>query len=243
MNPQPTSGQGKSSFGRGWFSLLCFLRCLLRVDLKLHWRQEYSNGKVGAFLGLPRFPAGLISCDIFVAFSKVFTLFGLGGTIFLSIGDKGRARNFVGLPRDSGGPTLDNGFSTYSFPFGHGATVFCSVGSSVLGATTPVCWVGWFKNRFEISRKLSNWSRLTLVLPRYMNLFRSCNSKVLTPWRYIRGWGFGFCLKILENSVLQELKTTLCAWRALPSPSQARVTSVKSTSSKSEWKAVWLVPL
>ena len=67
MNPHPTSGQGKSSFGRGWFSLLCFLRCLLRVDLKLHLRQEYSNGEVGGFLGLPRVPAGLISCDVLVA--------------------------------------------------------------------------------------------------------------------------------------------------------------------------------
>ena len=90
--------------------------------------------------------------------------------------------------------------------------------------------------------KLSIRSKPTLVLPRYMNRFSSSRSLRQTPCRKMRGWGFGFCLNIFEKNSLQELRITLWASsRALSS--QARVTSVKSWSSKRFWKAFPVVAL
>ena len=99
--------------------------------------------------------------------------------------ENNKAGDFLGLPSDPADlllmPLASKRFDV-SVPFGESPSPFWPVGADNGG--------GWFKKRFDISIKFSNWSKFTLVLPRYMNLFKSSSSPMLTPWP----WGRTYCV-------------------------------------------------
>ena len=153
---------------------------------------------------------------------------------------------------DSGSDGWDLVFSSFRVSFFcAGSSIICFPGFN-MKSTRPSFKVfvevnvsfssGWFKKRLETFMKLSIWSMFTWVLPMYMNLLSKLRSSMLTPCRYTRGWGLGFCFSIFEKNSLHELRITLWACKLEPF-SQARVTSVKSWSSNKIWKDRSLVEL